>query len=312
MGRIHRPRHGSLQFWPRTRAIKEIPSVNWSNLTDSNVKNNILGFIGYKVGMKSVLVKDNTANSMTKGKSIVLPVTVVECPPIKIYSIRFYKKNQVKGEILADNVDKELKRIVRIPGKNKGKEITDFDDIKLMVYSVVSKTGIKKAPNMSEIGLKGNNATDKLNFAKSLLGKEMNFEEFFDKGQLIDIYGVTKGKGFQGPVKRWHIQFRPHKSEKGVRKVGSIGPWHPAKVSYRVPMAGQTGFNTRVKYNNKIISIGKNLEGNIQHYGLVKNSYCLIKGSISGPAKRAVVFTAASRPTKMTAKENFEFVRVLK
>jgi hypothetical protein len=39
-------------------------------------------------------VKDNTANSMIKGKQKVIPVTVIECPPIKIFSVRFYKNKK--------------------------------------------------------------------------------------------------------------------------------------------------------------------------------------------------------------------------
>ena len=39
MGKLYRPRHGSLQFWPRKRAKKEIPSVNWNSLKKISVKN---------------------------------------------------------------------------------------------------------------------------------------------------------------------------------------------------------------------------------------------------------------------------------
>jgi large subunit ribosomal protein L3 len=194
--------------------------------------------------------------------------------------------------------------------KQEEKEVKDFDDVRIIAYSLVKRTGIKKVPDILEIGIKGN-TQEKLEFAKSLLGKELNFEEFFDKNQLIDIHGVTKGKGIQGPVKRFGINFRPHKSEKGVRKVGSIGPWHPARVTFRVPMAGQLGFFTRIKYNNKIINLGKELKNDFPHYGLVKTSFAMIKGSVHGPAKRAVVITAAFRPKKDTEKENFDFIRIV-
>ena len=115
MGTIHRPRWGSLQFWPRKKAEKEIPSVNWKALYNSPAKNHLLGFVCYKVGMKSVLVKDNTPNSMTKGKSIVVPVTVLECPALKVFSIRLYKNNQVVGEILSSSFEKEIKRRMKMP-----------------------------------------------------------------------------------------------------------------------------------------------------------------------------------------------------
>lgn len=309
MGSLHRPRHGSLQFWPRVRANREIPSVNWRALENAQAKNKILGYIGYKVGMISVLVKDNTPNSMTKGKSIVMPSTIVELPPVKVYSIKLYKNKQVVAEIISSSLEKELKRKIIMPKQPKNIE-KDFDDVRILVYSIVKKTGIKKTPNMCEIGLKGN-AQEKLEFAKSILNREINFDEFFDKNQIVDIHAVTKGRGFQGPVKRYGITYRPHKSEKGVRKVGSIGPWHPARVIFRVPMAGQLGYFTRVQYNNKILNLGKEMQSEFQHYGKLKTNYAIIKGSIQGPAKRAVVLTSSLRPTKGAAKENFEFVKIL-
>jgi large subunit ribosomal protein L3 len=310
MGKLHRPRFGSLQFWPRKRAEKEVPSVNWASLKNSQVKNHLLGFLCYKAGMRSVLVKDNTQHSATKGKSIVLPVTVVECPPLKVFSIRFYKNNKVVNELINQSLEKELKRKIKLPKVHNETEVKDFDDIRIIVYSLVKRTGIKKTPDLFEAGLKGT-AQEKLEFAKSLLNKELNFEDFFEKNQLVDIHAVTKGQGFTGPVKRFGITLKPHKSEKGVRRPGTLGPWHPARVTYRVPMAGQHGFFTRVKYNNKLVDIGKDLKEEFHHYGFVKTNYIMIKGDVYGPAKRAIILTAASRPTKHTAKENFEFIRIL-
>ena len=75
MPKLHKPRGGSLQFWPRTRAEKILPSVNWS--TFNTDKKGFLGFVGYKVGMLSAIVKDNTQHSMTKGKQIIIPVTIL-------------------------------------------------------------------------------------------------------------------------------------------------------------------------------------------------------------------------------------------
>ena len=103
------PRKGSLQFWPRKRANKFLPSVNWKAINSSNPKNsakNLKGFICYKVGMASASVKDNTPNSMTKGKTIIIPVTILECPTMKIFSVRFYKNQRVVNEILSQNIDK--------------------------------------------------------------------------------------------------------------------------------------------------------------------------------------------------------------
>ena len=109
----NRSRKGSLQFYPRVRAKKVIPSVNWSPHFNKDTTN-FLGFIGYKVAMTSVFVKDNTPDSMTKGKRITIPATIVECPVMRIYSVRFYKDNKVLKDVVVTN-DKSLKRKVKVP-----------------------------------------------------------------------------------------------------------------------------------------------------------------------------------------------------
>ena len=103
----NRIRKGSLQFYPRVRAKKVIPSVNWSAVKREDF--GLLGFIGYKVGMTSVMAKDNTSDSQTKGKRIIIPSTIIECPPMKILSVRFYKKNKIVSEINLNNdkIDKK-------------------------------------------------------------------------------------------------------------------------------------------------------------------------------------------------------------
>jgi len=109
MGQASRPRRGSLQYWPRKRAEKILPSVNWKGIEKANSDKKLLGFIGYKVGMKSLFVRDNTNNSMTKGKRITLPGTIIECPPLKIYSIRFYKNSQVVSDVVSEGDAIEVK-----------------------------------------------------------------------------------------------------------------------------------------------------------------------------------------------------------
>ena len=188
------PRKGSLQYWPRKRASKFLPRVNWDVISDAKGKG-LKGFICYKAGMASAYVKDNTPDSMTKGKKISVPVTIIECPGLKIFSIRFYKNKKIIREILAENPDKELKRKIKLPKKKGGKidevKIGDFDDIKVVCYSVVKKTGIKKTPDISEIGLFGN-PEEKFNFIKESMGKEISARDIFKKDDLIDFRGLTK------------------------------------------------------------------------------------------------------------------------
>lgn len=310
------PRKGSLQFWPRKRAKKFLPRVNW-NAIDS--EKNLKGFIGYKAGMFSVTVKDNSPDSRTKGKIITIPTTLIECPPVKILSVRFYKNNKVLSEILSENLDKELKRKIKIPKTKTRKnieDIKDYDDVTLIIYSQVKKTGIKKTPDLIEVGLSGN-IEEKIKFIKENLGKEISVSDIFENGQIIDFRGLTKGKGLSGPVKRFGITLKSHKSEKGRRRPGSLGPWHPARVTFRVPQAGQLGMFTRIIYNNKIIEMGsardlnKNLK-NIKNFGNIKTDYILVKGSVQGSSKRQLILTQALRPTKKQLKKNFEMMGVVR
>ncbi len=83
------PRKGSLQYWPRKRSKKALARVrSWPESKEAK----LLGFAGYKAGMTHLLVTDNRPNSITKGAEIFMPVTVIECPAIKVLGINFYKK----------------------------------------------------------------------------------------------------------------------------------------------------------------------------------------------------------------------------
>ena len=309
------PRKGSLQFWPRKRVNRFLPSVNWKAISSGK---NLKGFIGYKAGMVSVEVKDLTLNSMTKDKRIIIPGTLIECPSMKIFSIRFYKNGLVIKEVLAESLDKELKRRIKLPKEHKLKldsvKSDEYDNLSIIVYSQVKKTKIKKKPDMTEIGLTGS-LEEKINFAKAHLNKEIPLSEVFSSGEIVDLRGLTKGKGFQGPVKRFGIRLRFHKSEKGVRKVGSIGPWHPARVTFRVPMAGQMGMFTRVHYNQKIIHLGKAQDSkdklkNLKNYGEINTDYLIVAGSVQGVPKRPILLTSTLRTSKMQKKKNYEFLEI--
>jgi large subunit ribosomal protein L3 len=316
MGKHAAPRHGSLQFYPRKRANKILPRVNWNSISRKDV--NLLGFLGYKAGMKSAYVRDNTPNSLTKGQRIVIPVTIIECPSVKILSVRFYKDKKIMGEILNQNLDKELKRKIKLPKKINKKiedfEKKDFDDIKVMVYSQVKKTGIKKAPDILEIGVSGN-LDEKLNFVKNHLSKEISIKDVFKEG-IVDARGVTIGKGLQGTIKRFGITLKGHKSEKGQRTLGSGGPWHPSRVDFKQPRAGQMGFFTRVVYNNKIVLTGDIKEKDInpdegfENFGKIKTEYLILRGSVQGPLKRQLILTCPLRPSKKQNKKNYEFLEL--
>ena len=135
----NRIRKGSLQFYPRVRAKRVIPSVNWKPIKKD--EKGFLGFIGYKVGMTSVWAKDNTPNSITKNKRIAIPATIIECPIMKIYSVRFYKENKLIKDILITN-NKELKKKVKLSKKELKKDlnsIKNYDNIRLICCTFYQK-----------------------------------------------------------------------------------------------------------------------------------------------------------------------------
>ncbi|MBD3309720.1 50S ribosomal protein L3 [Candidatus Woesearchaeota archaeon] len=309
MPNIRFPRSGSMQFWPRKRSRKQTATVkSWASLTEAKP----LGFAGYKVGMTHCIYPQNNQNSVTKGMDISCPVTIIECPPLKTASIRLYKNiNNTKKaytEVIAPKLDKELKR--KIPAaKDIKKKIDDikpedFDDLILIVYTQPKLTGIgKKKPEIFEIAV-GGKKEEKLAYAKEKLGKEIKVDEVFQAGQQADIHAVTKGKGYQGPVKRFGIGLRRHKSEKTKRGPGSLGGWSgQGHVMYRVPHAGQMGYHKRTEYNKWLLKIGDNPEdintaSGYTRYGNLKNTYVLVRGSVAGPAKRLIRFNHAIRPSK--------------
>lgn len=302
MPTVRQPRSGSMQYWPRKRAKREYPRIR--NFPKLNEKG-LLAFAGYKVGMTHLIGIETNKNSHYKGEEISIPVTIVECPPLKIASVRFYKNDSkglnVKKEIFIAN-DKELERKIKLPKNKKDLEkeisninVKDYDDIRVIVYTQPKKTSLgKKKPEVFEIGL-GGSLEDKLNFVKENYSKELDINNFFKEGDLVDFKAVTKGKGFQGPVKRFGISLRQVKSEKSIRNPGSLGPWcAQGHIMYRVAHAGKMGYHLRTEYNKLILKIINNPQeitplGGFLRYGKVNSTVILVKGSIPGPKKRIVV-----------------------
>ena len=97
--------------------------------------------------------------------------------------------------------------------------------------------------------------------------------EIFSEIKRVDISGITKGKGFQGPIKRHNFGRGPagHGS-KNVRRSGSIGcSASPARVFKNMKMAGQMGNVKRTIKNLEVIEVD------------AENNLLLVKGSVPGP-----------------------------
>ncbi len=308
------PRKGSMQYWPRKRAKRQYARVrSW---TESG-KPGPLGFAGYKAGMTTMIISEKNHLSK-KGDNIdhAIPVTVIECPPLKVASVRFYSKDgygmKVSYEVFG-KVDKELGRKIKLSKKTDeakldAVKLSDCDDIRLNVYTMPSKTGIgKKKPELFELALNGT-IEEKFNYAKERLGKEIRVEEVFSEGAQMDIHSITTGKGFQGPVKRFGVGLRSHKSEKVKRGPGSLGGWKgQGHFMYRIAHAGKMGYHARNELNKWLVKISDkpediNPKGGFVRYGVVKNPYILVKGSVGGPAKRIIKLTHASRPNSKIPK----------
>jgi len=180
----------------------------------------------------------------------------------------------------------------------------DYADISVIVYTQPRLAGLgKKKPELFELKL-SRTPKDQLEFIKAHADKEISVEEIFKEADFVDAHAITKGKGTQGPVRRFGIGLRMHKSEKGRRQPGSRGPWIAQQhIMYRTAYAGQTGFHQRLQLNLQVLKIGTkpeevNPKDGFPHYGKVKSSYLLLKGSVPGPKKRMIVLTKPLRPMK--------------
>ena len=322
MGNILFPRHGSMQFWPRKRAKRIYARVR----SHPDVKDKkLVGFAGYKVRMAQAIVLDNSPNSMTKNEEIVIPVTLVEVPPLRIMSVRFYEKTidglRVKDEVFVSNY-KELGRKLRLPKKQKHKiedfkdKLNDYYDVTVVVHTQPKLSGVsKKKPEVFEVSVGGSSIQEKYDFVINNINKDIRISDVFKEGDFVDVHAVTKGHGIQGPVKRFGIALKSHKSQKGRRGVGSLGPWAgQGHIMYRVAHAGQTGFHQRTEFNKLIVKIGNAEEFNrregFEHYGVLKSDVLILKGSIPGPSKRLVRLVPAIRPLRK--KINYQFLRLIK
>ena len=249
MAQHSKPKRGSHAYSPRKRAAKETPRIKaWPGNGEKPV---LQGFAGYKAGMSHVLLIDYRPTSTTSGQEVFVPVTILETPPMKIAAIRFYEYTpyglRAKTEIWADNIE-ELSKRLPLPKNKKGKEVEDFDEIRVLAYTEPWRiSGIpKKIPDLMEIRIGGGELKERLEYGKSILGKEIGVKDVFKEGEMIDAIAVTKGKGFQGHVKRWGVKKLHHKNRKHRRMIGTLGPWL-SWVRPTVPQAGQMGYHKRTE-----------------------------------------------------------------
>lgn len=310
------PRRGSLAYLPRGRAARETPRIRfWSRISQGPT---LLGFMGYKAGMTHLFYVEDRPRAPNFGKEINQAVTILEAPPILICGVRAYTRAtnglNTLTEAWMKSLPKDLERVFTLPENfdtEKGLQtieasLTEIAELRIIAITQPRLSSIpKKKPEVVEIKVDGAPVKDLFEYVRGILGKTVSVNDVLKEGQFVDAIAVTKGKGFQGPVKRWGVKILPRKSRKTKRGIAVLGPWKPPRVLYTVPRAGQMGYHTRTEYNKRVLKIGMdgkdvNPKGGFVNYGLVKGPYIILNGSVPGPKKRLIRLRYPARP-KMKA-----------
>ncbi|KAK2152681.1 hypothetical protein LSH36_321g00017 [Paralvinella palmiformis] len=333
------PRHGSLGFLPKKRSRRHRGKVKAFPKDDKNKPIHLTAFLGYKAGMTHIVRDVDRPGSKVNKKEIVEPVTIIETPPMMIVGVVGYIETphglRTFKTLFAEHLSEECKRrfyknwyeLFLYKCKKKaftkackkyqdttGKKEIEKDLAKMKKYCTMKmlKKRQKKA-HIMEIQVNGGNISQKVDWAYEHFEKPVQIGDVFCQDEMIDIIGVTKGKGFKGVTSRWHPKKLPRKTHKGLRKVACIGAWHPARVAFSVARAGQKGYHHRTEMNKKIYRIGQGIHmkdgkliknnastesdvtektitpmGGFPHYGEVNNDFMMIKGCCVGPKKRVL------------------------
>jgi large subunit ribosomal protein L3 len=269
--------------------------------------------------MLHAITLDDREKTPNFGKPLFNSATLVATPEISVVGIRLYSR--INGE------DRAIDEVHSSPSK-EGKVVLGTEKLdawKNKLDSVSRLSGIieivsreaglsQKKPVVLEVGVGGGELRAQFDYLSGLLRKRVKFSEIFKAGSYVDVIAITKGKGFEGPVTRFGVKRKQHKSRKSVRAVGVIGPWHPAAVTYTTPRAGQRGFHQRTEIGKRILSIGNGGEDKLTppegfiHFGVVNGDYVLLKGSIPGSSKRLVIMRHPMRmkPVKVSPPQIME------
>lgn len=270
-------------------------------------KSSLLGFAGFKAGGIHILTVDDREKTPNFGKQLLNAATVIATPPIKIIGIRGYTRDlygqHAIFDVYAKDLPKELSR--KFDAKSTDDGISKAESLLVSASDVMAIVAIsphsiglgQKVPFVFEVAVSGKDPRSQYDYVKSLLGREIRNTDVFQIGQNIDVFGITRGKGIEGPITRFGVKRKQHKSRKSVRAVGTLGPISPAVVMYTVARQGQRGFHQRTEYNKRILIISNtdkdaqnsiNPPGGFKHFGLVKGDYIVVRGSVPGVPKRLV------------------------
>lgn len=206
------------------------------------------GILGRKIGMTGVFAEN--------GK--LIPVTVISVEPNII--------TQIKSKA-TDGYD-----AIQLGFENKRESLSNKP----------SSGHVKKANTAPKRFLREIRGVEPSHYE---LGQEIKVD-IFEAGEIVDVQGTSKGKGFQGVIKRWNQSRGPmgHGSQYH-RGVGSLGTMLPKRVLPGKKMPGRMGHETITIQNLEIIKID------------LENNLILIKGNVPGPNKSLVIIkTSAKNP----------------
>ena len=213
------------------------------------------GILGRKIGMTQVFTKS--------GK--LIPVTVVEVEPNVVTQIKTVENDGYEAIQLGFDTKKE---------KNSTKA------------NIGHAKKAETAPKRFYKEIRGVNVSD------YTLGQQLTVD-MFSEGEVVDVTGTTKGKGFQGVIKR-HNQHRGpmgHGSHYH-RGPGSMGTMRPMRVFKGKKLPGHMGGLTVTIQNLEIVAVDN------------ENNVILVKGNVPGANKSLVVIkTAVKNPNKVNETE---------
>jgi large subunit ribosomal protein L3e len=310
--------------------------------------------MGYKAGMTHIVREMDKVGSKLHKKEVVEAVTIIETPPMVVVGLVGYidTPNGLRAlkSVWAGHLSTEvLRRFYKNWYRSKRKAYTKYSKtfaedkasidkriaiikkycsvIRVVAHTQVSKIKLRmKKAHILEIQVNGGTVDQKVDFAVSLFEKQVPVDAVFQESEMIDTIGNTKGHGFEGVTTRWGTKRLPRKTHKGLRKVACIGAWHPARVSYSVPRAGQHGYHHRTEINKKVYRIGKGDDkknattefdltekritpmGGFPHYGVVRNDFLMLKGAVVGTKKRPITLRQTLVP--QTSRSSLEKIKL--
>ena len=215
------------------------------------------GILGRKIGMTQVFGND--------GK--LVPVTVIEIEPNVVTQVKTVENDGYEAIQLGyDNVREKLSNKAKTGHTNKA--------------NTAPKRFLKEIR-----GVELNNYS---------LGQEVS-ADLFEAGEIVDVTGISKGKGYQGVIKKNNQHRGPmaHGS-KYHRGVGSLGTMLPKRVLKGKALPSHMGANQVTIQNLEIIKVD------------MEDNCILVKGSIPGPKKSLVVIKSAVKTDKK--KDAFDLI----